>query len=533
MNSRNTSESLYGLDKHGISNLNAIYWNLHTPRLYEEVIRRREGRLSHIGPLVIRTGHHTGRSPQDKFIVQEPSCIDKIWWGEANKGMSPEHFQTLKIRLLAYLQGKDVFVQDCFAGADPHYRIPIRVITETAWHNLFARNLFIQAKPEELTEHIPDFTLLHVPNFHAIPQIDGTRSEVFIVINFAEKLILIGGTHYAGEIKKSIFTVLNYLLPQQKVLSMHCSASMTRGGDVAIFFGLSGTGKTTLSTDESRILIGDDEHGWSEEGIFNLEGGCYAKIINISAEAEPEIYETTRKFATILENVGFDSQTCRIDLSDDSLTENTRAGYPMSHIPTATRKGIGGHPKDVIMLTADAFGVLPPIARFTPEQAVYHFLSGYTARVAGTEKGIKEPEATFSSCFGAPFLALSPLVYAALLQEKIRNHKARLWLINTGWTGGPAGVGHRFRIQDTRAMVHAALNGELDTVPLRKDPHFNLDVPSQCPCVKESILNPRINWSDPSAYDAQAKKVADLFKGNFKKYEKGVSPEIAAAGPMV
>ena len=533
MSSQSTIESTYGLDKHGIHNLNAIYWNLPTPRLYEEVIRRREGRVAHIGPLVIRTGHHTGRSPQDKFIVQEPTSVDKIWWGEANRSMSPEHFETLRLRLLAYLQGKDVYVQDCFAGAAPGYRIPIRVITETAWHNLFARNLFIEAQQEELADHIPDFTLLHVPNFHAIPQVDGTRSEVFIVINFAEKLILIGGTHYAGEIKKSIFTALNYVLPQQKVLSMHCSASMNKPGDVAIFFGLSGTGKTTLSTDESRILIGDDEHGWSDEGIFNLEGGCYAKIIRISAEAEPEIYETTRKFATILENVGFDSQTCRIDLNDDSLTENTRAGYPMSHIPTATRKGVGGHPKDVIMLTADAFGVLPPIARLTPEQAVYHFLSGYTARVAGTEKGVTEPEATFSSCFGAPFLALSPLVYADLLQEKIRRHHARLWLINTGWTGGPAGVGHRFRIQDTRAMVHAALNGELDAIPLRKDPYFNLDVPTSCPGVSDSVLNPQMNWPDRAAYDAQAKKVAQLFKDNFKKYEEGVSPEVIASGPTV
>jgi phosphoenolpyruvate carboxykinase (ATP) len=531
MGSQSTIESLYGLDKHGIHNLNAIYWNLPTPRLYEEVVRRREGRVAHIGPLVIRTGHHTGRSPQDKFIVQESSCFKKIWWGETNRGMSPQHFETLRLRLLAYLQGKDVYVQDCFAGADPVYRIPIRVITETAWHNLFARNLFIQAKTEELADHIPDFTLLHVPNFHAIPQIDGTRSEVFIVVNFAERLILIGGTHYAGEIKKSIFSVLNYLLPQQNVLSMHCSASMTQGGDVAIFFGLSGTGKTTLSTDASRILIGDDEHGWSEEGIFNLEGGCYAKIIRISPEAEPEIYETTRKFATILENVGFDSQTCRIDLNDDSLTENTRAGYPMSHVPSATRKGIGGHPKDIIMLTADAFGVLPPIARLTPEQAVYHFLSGYTARVAGTEKGVTEPEATFSSCFGAPFLALSPLVYAKLLQEKIRSHNAKLWLVNTGWTGGPAGVGSRFRIQDTRAMVHAALNGELDNAPLRKDSIFGLDVPTSCPGVNDIGLNPRVGWPDPAAYDVQAKKVANLFKENFKKYEGGVSPEIRDAGP--
>jgi len=531
MNSESMIASHFGLDHHGIHNLNAVYWNLPTPRLYEEVIRRREGRVAHVGPLVIRTGHHTGRSPQDKFIVREPTSEKAIWWGEANRDMSPQHYETLRLRLLAYLQGKDVFVQDCYAGADPDYRIPIRVITETAWHNLFARNLFIQAKPEEQTHHVPDFTLLHVPNFHAMPQIDGTRSEVFIVIHFGERLILIGGTHYAGEIKKSVFTAHNYLLPQQKVLSMHCSASMSKSGETAIFFGLSGTGKTTLSTDASRILIGDDEHGWSDKGIFNLEGGCYAKIIRISADAEPEIYETTRKFGTILENVGFNSMTCRVDLNDDSLTENTRAGYPMSHIPSATKKGVGGHPKDIIMLTADAFGVLPPIAKLTPEQAVYHFLSGYTAKVAGTEKGITEPEATFSTCFGAPFMALSPLVYAELFKEKIIRHNVNLWLVNTGWTGGPYGVGSRFRIRDTRAIIHAALNGKLADITTRKDPTFGLYVPASCPDVADSLHDPRRSWPDPEAYDVQAVKLARLFTENFKKYERDVPPEVRAAGP--
>jgi len=533
MNSESMIASHFGLDHHGIHNLNAVYWNLPTPRLYEEVIRRREGRVAHIGPLVIRTGHYTGRSPQDKFIVREPTSEEKIWWGEANRDMSPQHYETLRLRLLAYLQGKDVFVQDCYAGTDSNYRIPIRIITETAWHNLFSRNLFIQAKPEEQLNHVPDFTLLHVPNFHAIPQIDGTRSEVFVVIHFGERLILIGGTHYAGEIKKAIFTAHNYLLPQQKVLSMHCSASMRKDGNVAIFFGLSGTGKTTLSTDASRILIGDDEHGWSDEGIFNLEGGCYAKIIRISAEAEPEIYETTRKFGTILENVGFNSMTCRIDLNDDTLTENTRAAYPMSHIPSATRKGVGGHPRNIIMLTADAFGVLPPIAKLTPEQAVYHFLSGYTAKVAGTEKGITEPEATFSTCFGAPFMVLSPLVYAELFKEKITQNNVKLWLVNTGWTGGPYGVGSRFRIQDTRAMIHAALNGGLDAVSTRKDPTFGLYVPVSCPGVSDTLLNPRESWPDPVAYDVQAVKLAHLFTENFKKYEQDVSPEVCAAGPII
>lgn len=524
--------SNYGLDHHGIHNLNTIYWNLPTPRLYEEIIARREGRVAHLGPLVIRTGHHTGRSPNDKFIVREPGSEEMVWWSEGNKGLSPEHFNTLWLRLLAYLQGKDVFVQDCFAGAHPEYRVPIRIITETAWHNLFARNLFIQAEQEKLTDHVPEFTLLHVPNFHAIPQIDGTRSEIFIVIHFGQRLILIGGTHYAGEIKKSIFTALNYFLPQQKVLSMHCSASMSKNNDTAIFFGLSGTGKTTLSTDSSRILIGDDEHGWCDDGIFNLEGGCYAKIINISPKEEPEIYEITRQFGTILENVGFDSQSCRIDLNDDTLTENTRAAYPISHVPSATRTRMGGHPKDIIMLTADAFAVLPPIAKLTPEQAVYHFLSGYTAKIAGTEKGITEPQATFSTCFGAPFMALSPLVYAKLFKEKISRYNVNLWLINTGWTGGPYGVGKRFRISDTRAMVNAALTGKLEGIPTRRDPVFGLFVPLSCPGVADNILDPRQNWADPLAYDKQAAKLAQLFIKNFTQYTDHVDPEIRAAGPI-
>ena len=527
------TRSGYGLENHGIQNVNSVYWNLSTPMLYEEAIRRREGRMAHLGPLVVRTGHHTGRSPNDKFIVNEPSSVDKIWWGKVNRPMEPANFQTLYRRMLAYLQGRDLFVQDCYAGADPNYRLPIRVITETAWHSLFARDMFIQASPEELANHVPSFTVINVPNFHAIPEVDGTRSEVFVVIDFGQRLVLIGGTQYAGEIKKSIFTILNYLLPQQRVLSMHCSANIGAQGDVAVFFGLSGTGKTTLSADPQRTLIGDDEHGWSDRGVFNFEGGCYAKVINLSAMAEPEIYQTTRRFGTILENVAFDSATGRLKLDDDSLTENTRAAYPISHIANAKRDGLGGHPTNIIMLTADAFGVLPPISKLTPAQAMYHFLSGYTAKVAGTEKGVTEPTATFSTCFGAPFMALSPSVYAGLLGEKITDHKVNVWLVNTGWSGGPYGVGHRMKIAHTRAMIHAALNGNLQGVPTAIDPNFGLAVPVTCPNVPDEVLNPRNTWADPAAYDAQARKLAGMFAENFKTFAKDVDATVLAAGPKV
>ena len=526
----------FGLENHGIQNVNHVYWNLHTPMLYEEAIRRREGRLVHLGPLVVRTGHHTGRSPNDKFIVREPTSEDQIWWGKVNRPMDPENFERLRLRLLAYLQGKDLFVQDCFVGADPAYRMPIRVITETAWHNLFARNMFIQAKDEELAGHVPQFTVIHVPHFHAVPELDGTRSEVFIVINFGQKVALIGGTQYAGEIKKSIFTVLNYFLPQQNVLSMHCSANYgdkRSGGDVAIFFGLSGTGKTTLSADRTRTLIGDDEHGWSERGVFNFEGGCYAKVIRLSREAEPDIYETTRRFGTILENVGFNVATGRLRLDDESLTENTRAAYPISHIPNATREGMGGHPTNIVMLTADAFGVLPLIAKLTPAQAMYYFLSGYTAKVAGTEKGVTEPQATFSTCFGAPFMALSPTVYANLLGEKIAQHNVKVWLVNTGWSGGPYGVGERVKIAYTRAMVRAALNGDLDDAPTAPDPNFSVAVPTSCPDVPSNILNTRNTWADKSAYDIQAQRVVGMFVENFKTFADQVPPEVRSAGPKI
>lgn len=523
-------QSQYGLENHNIKNVNAVYWNLSTSLLYEEAIRRREGRLAHLGPLVVRTGHYTGRAANDKFIVKEPSSMDKIWWGKVNHPMELDAFDTLHHRMLAYLQIKDLFIQDCYAGADPDFRLPIRVISEKAWHSLFARNIFIKAKKNELVNHVPEFTVINIPMFHAIPEIDGTRSEVFIVINFEKKVILIGGTHYAGEIKKSIFTVLNYLLPQKGVLPMHCSANVGPDGDVAIFFGLSGTGKTSLSADPKRRLIGDDEHGWNEKGIFNFEGGCYAKVIRISADAEPEIYQTTRRFGTILENVAFENDTGRLNLDDDSLTENTRAAYPISYIPNAISGGLGNHPKNIIMLTADAFGVLPPISKLSPEQAMYHFLSGYTAKIAGTEKGITEPQATFSTCFGAPFMPLSPTVYANLLGENIRKHGVTTWLINTGWTGGPYGVGKRMPIGYTRAMVNAALNGKLADVPTKIDPNFGLAVPECIPDVPVELLSPRNTWDDKEGYDHQARKVVGMFVENFNTFNGQVSSEVREAG---
>jgi phosphoenolpyruvate carboxykinase (ATP) len=424
-------------------------------------------------------------------------------------------------------------VQDCWAGADPDYRLPVRIITESAWHSLFARNMFIQATEEELARHVPEFTVINCPRFHAIPEIDGTNSEAFVIINFAQKLVLIGGTSYAGEIKKSIFSVMNYLLPFRDVLPMHCSANYGPDGDTGLFFGLSGTGKTTLSADASRTLIGDDEHGWSNNGVFNFEGGCYAKVIRLSAEAEPEIYQTTRRFGTILENVMIDVETRHVDLNDDSLTENTRAAYPISHVPNATREKRGNHPINIIFLTADAFGVIPPVTKLTPSQTMYHFLSGYTAKVAGTEKGVTEPQATFSTCFGAPFMTQRPIVYADLLCKKITKHKVNCWLINTGWTGGPYGVGERMKIAHTRAMVNAALNGLLDDVDFVEDPVFGVEVPTACPDVPAEVLMPRGTWSDGKDYDEQARKLAGMFVENFKQFEEDVSEEVRAATPRV
>jgi phosphoenolpyruvate carboxykinase (ATP) len=524
--------STVGLDAVGIVNTNRIYWNLSTAALYEEALRRHEGVVSHLGPLVVRTGQHTGRSPNDKFIVEEAENKEHIWWGN-NRAITPERFETLHRRIISYLNAKDVFVQDCWAGADPDYRLAVRVITEDAWHNLFARNMFRQASTAELQQFEPAYTVINVPKFHANPEMDGTHSDVFVLLDLARKLVLIGGTSYAGEIKKSIFSVMNYLLPFKDVLPMHCSANIGAAGDTALFFGLSGTGKTTLSADASRTLIGDDEHGWSANGIFNFEGGCYAKVIRLSEEAEPEIYQTTRRFGTLLENVMIEPKSRRLDLDDNSLTENTRAAYPIAHIANATRDGLGGHPDNIIFLTADAFGVLPPVSRLSPEQAMYHFILGYTAKVAGTERGVTEPQATFSACFGAPFMTQHPSVYAELLGQKIATHRATCWLINTGWSGGAYGVGSRIKIAYTRAMVNAALGGQFAGVAFSTDPIFGLSVPTSCPDVPAEVLSPRNTWADGAAYDEQAQKLAQMFVENFKKFEAQVSPEILAAGPQL
>src|SRR5476651_480590 len=498
-----------GLDREGIKTAR-VHWNLSPAALYEEAVRRQEGLIAADGPLACRTGHHTGRSPNDKFIVREPSSEAEVAWGKVNRPMDAAQFDLLHQDLLSSLADKELFVLHCFAGADPAYRLAVRVINEYAWHNLFCRNLFID-DPAAAAAQSPQFTIIDSPSFKADPKRHGTASECVIALNFAKKLVLIGGSSYAGEMKKSVFSILNYLLPLQHVLSMHCSANIGAAGDAALFFGLSGTGKTTLSSDPDRLLIGDDEHGWSDRGVFNFEGGCYAKTIRLSAEAEPQIYATTRRFGTVLENVVIDEHTRELNLDDDRYTENTRAAYPIAFIDNAVPSGQGGHPENVVMLTADAFGVLPPISRLTPEAAMYHFLSGYTAKVAGTEKGVTEPKATFSTCFGAPFLPLAPSRYARMLGEKIARHQARVWLVNTGWTGGAYGVGKRMKIAHTRAMIRAALSGALDSVAYGKDPIFNLDIPASCPDVPAEVLNPRNTWADGAAYDAQASKLARMF----------------------
>ncbi|MGE5244322.1 MAG: phosphoenolpyruvate carboxykinase [Betaproteobacteria bacterium] len=522
-----------GLEREGIRS-DRIKWNLSTPTLYEEAVQRQEGVLAADGPLVCRTGQHTGRSPNDKFLVREPSSEAHIAWGKVNRPLDQASFDALHRDVVASLENKQLYVQDCWAGADPAYRLPIRVINELAWHNLFARNLFIvDPDPAAAAAHVPEFTILSAPSFLADPARHGTNSSTVIALNFARKLVLIAGTSYAGEMKKSIFSVLNYLLPLRGVLSMHCSANIGPAGDVALFFGLSGTGKTTLSSDPDRMLIGDDEHGWSDRGVFNFEGGCYAKTIRLSSDAEPQIYATTRRFGTVLENVVVDPETRQLDLDDDRYTENTRAAYPISFIENAVPSGQGGHPRNVVMLTADAFGVLPPISRLTPEGAMYHFLSGYTAKVAGTERGVTEPKATFSTCFGAPFLPLPPGRYATMLGEKIAAHGARVWLVNTGWTGGPYGTGKRMKIAYTRAMIRAALSGALDDVEYRRHPAFNLDMPAACPGVPSEVLSPRLTWTDPAAYDVQAGRLARMFADNFKAFEGEVSAGVRAAGPKV
>ncbi|HIE17005.1 MAG TPA: phosphoenolpyruvate carboxykinase (ATP) [Dehalococcoidia bacterium] len=524
------------LSEYGIKNVGNIYRNLSTSALYEEIVQRREGLIAHLGPIVVRTGHHTGRSPADKFVVEEPSSRDKIWWGGPNRPFARERFDLLYHRLLAYLQGKDIFVQDCYAGADPRYCVPIRVITEYAWHNLFARNMFIQIHDiEELNAHVPRFTVFAMPRFHATPDIDGTNSEAFIIVNFGKGIILIGGTSYAGEIKKAVFTVLNYLLPQDRVLSMHCAANLGAQDDVALFFGLSGTGKTSLSTDPERRLIGDDEHGWSADGIFNFEGGCYAKVIRLSREQEPQIYECTRRFGTILENVTIDTQTRRLDLDDASLTENTRACYPIPHIPNSVREGMASHPRNIFMLSYDAFGVMPPIALLTPEQAGYYFLQGYTAKVAETEVGLgKEAQVVFSPCFGAPFMALPPMQYATLLLQNIKRHKVRCWLVNTGLVGGGLTTGgERISLPFTRSLIRCAISGKLSQVPLEKHPVFGFLLPAACDGVPDEILRPANAWKDKAAYDSEVRRLAARLIENFRQFSTEAPREISQAGPAL
>jgi len=507
--------------------------NLPTAELVEDAIRAGEGVLAADGPLVVRTGKHTGRSPQDKFIVDEPSSRDKIWWGQVNRPISQAHYDRLRARLVAYCAERDLYAQDCLIGADPSHQRRLRVMTETAWASIFARNLFRRPAPEQLDGFRPNFTILCVPSFQADPSTEGTRSGTAILLDLARMEIIIVGTEYAGEIKKGAFTVMNYLMPDEGVLPMHSSVNVGPKGDSVVFFGLSGTGKTTLSADPERSLIGDDEHGWSDDGLFNFEGGCYAKTIRLSPMYEPDIFQTTRRFGTVLENVDLDPGTRELDLDSERFTENTRGAYPLQFIGNADPTGMTVQPRTVILLTADAFGVLPPIARLTPAQAAYHFISGYTAKLAGTEVGVKEPNATFSACFGAPFMPRHPGEYAAMLTERLARQGATVWLVNTGWTGGPYGTGERMDIASTRSMVRAALDGRLADVPMRRDPTFHVEVPTSCPDVAPRFLDPRSTWADPAAYDEAAARLATMFETNFAAYADGVSDDIREAGPRV
>ncbi len=534
MNNRGPYVSSIGLDRQGLDDVQTAYWNLPPAQLYEHAIRNGEAELASDGPLVARTGDHTGRSPNDRFIVKEASTDAAMWWGKVNRPIEQPYFDALGERVRAHLAGGDVYVFDGHAGADPRYRMPVRIVTQFAWHNLFASNMFVtEPDPARLAVHEPEFTVISAPGCKADPAIHGTNSSTFILVDLAQKTVLIGGTRYAGEIKKSIFTVMNFMLPDRGVLPMHCSANYgVDRDDVTLFFGLSGTGKTTLSADPERTLIGDDEHGWSDDGIFNFEGGCYAKVIRLSPEGEPEIYGTTRRFGTILENVVYDPETRRIDLDDDTYTENTRASYPISQLSNVDLGGQAGQPRSVVFLTCDAFGVLPPISRLTEPQALYHFLSGYTAKVAGTERGVTEPSATFSTCFGAPFMPRHPGVYAEMLGERIRKHGSAVWLINTGWTGGPYGVGSRMQLGHTRRMIHAALGGELASVENRTDPVFGLEVPKVISGVPSAVLDPRETWSDKAAFDTRAGELAAMFASNFETFEEHVSEDVRRAGPL-
>jgi phosphoenolpyruvate carboxykinase (ATP) len=519
------------LSQQGLSPSGAVHWNLMSPSLIEAAIRRGEGTLADMGPFVATTAPHTGRSPNDKFVVRESGTEADVDWGKVNQPISQEHFERLLADVKAYLNDReDLFVQDLYCGADEAHRLSVRYVTPNAWHAAFVRNMFIRPETGALAGFDPNFTVLHAPEFHATPDSHGTLTGTFIVLHLVRRMILIGGTRYAGELKKAMFTVMNYLMPKDGVLSMHCSANIGPGGDTALFFGLSGTGKTTLSADPVRSLIGDDEHGWGAQGVFNYEGGCYAKVINLSAEQEPDIFATTQMFGTSLENVVLDPVTRRVQFSDQSITENTRASYPLPYIRNHVPSGRGGHPKNIVFLTADAFGVLPPIARLSREQAMYYFMSGYTAKVAGTERGVTEPQATFSSCFGAVFLVWHPTKYADMLGKLIDQHHSAVWLVNTGWSGGPYGVGKRMKLPYTRAMVRAVLSGELWDAPTQVDPVFGLAIPTSCEGVPSDVLNPRSTWADPAAYDAQAKKLAEMFRKNFEKFGN-VDSSIKAAGP--
>jgi phosphoenolpyruvate carboxykinase (ATP) len=526
----------YGLENLGLANLHKVYWNLPTEALYEESIFRGEASISRMGPLIVNTGKHTARAASDKFVVREGTSEDSIWWGQYNRPFDAEKFDALFARMQGYLQGRDVFVQDCFGGSDPDYRLPIRIITEYAWHSMFVRNMFIKPETAEAyRQHLPEFTIICAPGFKASPVIDQTPSETFIVLNFAKKMCIIGNTAYGGEIKKAIFTLLNYLLPlNNEVMTMHCSANVGKKGDVALFFGLSGTGKTTLSADPNRGLIGDDEHGWSDNGVFNFEDGCYAKVIELSPTAEPQIHACTNRFGTILENVVFDPVSRAIDLDDASLTENTRASYPLNFIENAIEEKRGGHPKNVIFLTCDASGVMPPIARLSVEQAMYHFISGYTSKIAGTEIGLRdEPEITFSACFGGPFMVHRPAFYAELLRRKLVRYNVKCWLVNTGWVGGPYGVGKRISIRHTRNLLNAVLNDSLEGVEYYSDPVFGFQVPTTCPDVPEDVLYPARSWQKEVDYWKKYKQLAARFISNMKKFEVDTPKEVIAAGPRI
>lgn len=526
-----TSTPTTGLEGQGLSPSGRVHWNQVAPALIQAAVVRGEGTLADMGPFVAVTAPHTGRSPNDKFVVKEPTTEQDVDWGKVNQPIAEEKFDLLLADVKTYLNGLDeLFVQDLYCGADAKHRLSVRYVLPNAWHASFVRNMFIRPEPQDLPTFSPNFTVLHAPEFQASPERHGTRTGTFIVLHLARRMILIGGTRYAGELKKAMFTVMNYLMPKTGVLSMHCSANIGATGDVALFFGLSGTGKTTLSADPERGLIGDDEHGWSNEGVFNYEGGCYAKAINLSKEQEPDIYATTQMFGTILENVVLDSSLRTVRFEDQSITENTRASYPLHYIRNFVPSGRGGHPHNIVFLTADAFGVLPPIARLTRDQAMYYFMSGYTAKVAGTERGVTEPQATFSSCFGAVFLVWHPTRYAEMLGKLIDQHKSRVWLVNTGWSGGAYGTGKRMKISHTRAMVRAALSGSLDGVPTVTDPVFGLHIPSAVPDVPNEVLTPRSTWSDGAAYDAQAHKLSEMFRKNFEKFGS-VDPTIVAAGP--